>query len=340
MKNGYIIKNIRRALMKQLVFPALLLIAALTILLKTPRDNFFNPRPLTYKSGFEDFYNRELPYVTVTASDLKYSGLDYVADGYIQGHYYYTLTDGRCQLYILAREAGTQPAAEPDTKKLWGRLVKLNDRAYQTLLKDMAANLNWTAASLAKISAPYAVTTVPYPVYFNILYFAVLYGCILISLLDILYSLLYIAQPLRSPTFRYLGTFGEIRTLLPKVEMEIKHVSMAQAGNIYLTPSYIVNVDAVRSIILPLKSVTWIYYHRYKKHLPFMPFKVTYTLHIAAEDGRTYAFTKKRQEDLDYIIEIIRQRKSDVLLGYSGENRNLAKRKKEAHIRLPLSVKR
>lgn len=329
MKNSFIIKNIRRALIKQLVFPLLLLIAALTVLIKTPNDNFFHPRPLNSKSDFEAFYNRDLPHVTVTVPELMYSGFDYTADGHIQGHYYYTLIDGRCQLYILAKEAGIDPAAIANPVKLKGRLVALSEEEYHTVITGMSDRLNWSSSSLEKLSAPYAVTTVPYPVYFDLLYFTVFYGCLLISVLDILYSLLYIAVPLRSPTFRYLCTFGEIRTLLSKVEIEMKHVSVAKAGSIYLTPNYIVNLDAVRSIILPLKSILWIYYHGDQKRTPFTGLKRSFTLQLVAEDGRTYHFTKKKQEDLDYILDALKQRKPDVLLGCTEANRDFIKRKKQ-----------
>lgn len=322
MKNSFIIKNIRRALLKQLIFPVLLLLVSLTVFFKTPKDNILNPRPLNYKSSFENFYNRNLPHVTVSVSDLRYSGLDYVVDGHIQGHYYYTLIDDRCQFYVLAREVGTPPAAVRNQMNLRGRLIEFDDVEYNGILEDMAGHLNWTVPSLREISSPYAVSTVPYPVYLNFVFFAVLYGCLLLSVLDILYSAIYIMEPLRSPTFRYLGTFGEIRTLLPKVEMEMKHISMAKAGNIYLTPNYIVNVDTVRSIILPLKSVSRIYYHSRISRLPFMRINFTYTLHIVAQDGRTYDFTKKKKEDLDCILEKMKERKPEVLLGYSKRRVN------------------
>lgn len=322
MKNSFIIKNIRRALLKQLIFPVLLLLVSLTVFLKTPKDNIFNPRPLNFKSSFENFYNRDLPHVTVSVPNLRYSGLDYVVDGHIQGHYYYTLIDGRCQFYVLAKEAGTPPAAVRSQMNLRGRLIELDDIEYKAILKDMAERLDWTVPSLGEISSPYAISTVPYPVYLNILFFTVLYGCLLLSALDILYSAIYIMEPLRSPTFRYLGTFGEIRTLLPKVEMEMKHISMAKAGNIYLTPNYIVNVDTVRSLILPLNSVSWVYYRSHIRRFPFTRILLTYTLHIVAEDGRTYDFTKKKKEDLDCILEKMKEKKLEVLLGYSKRRAN------------------
>lgn len=329
MKNSFIVKNIRKALLRQLVFPILLFIAAMAALIKIPRTNFLFPRPLNSKSHYENFYNRDLPYVSVTASDLHYTGCNYVVNGRTEGYYYYTLDGGFCQFYLLdGSDLSDSRDGTVSYLTLKGRLIEMKESEYTSLLIEMADDLNWTVSSLKEITAPYAVSTLPYPVYLTVLFHLLAYGCIFLSLSDIICSLYYIWEPHRSPTFRYLGTFGEVRTLLPKVEIEMKHVSIAKAGNIYLTPSYIVNVDTVRSLILPLESVVWVYYHSRMLPLPGFArfhFRISYTLHIVADDGRTYDFTGKNKEDLDYIISSLEKRDTGILLGYSDVNRRLAK---------------
>ena len=329
MKNSFIIKNIRRALLKQLIFPVLLLIASLAALIKIPRTNFLSPRPLNSKSHYENFYNPALPYVTVSVSGLHYTGCNYVVSGRTEGYYYYTLTDGFCQFYLLDNRDVSRPDAEElPTLSLSGRLVEMTDSEYEAILYEMAEGLDWTVPSLRKMTAPYAVSTLPYPVYLTVLFHLLAYGCLFLSLTDIICSLYYIWEPHRSPAFRYLGSFGEIRTLLPKVEIEMKHISIAKADNIYLTPGYIVNMDTVRSLILPLKSVVWVYYHSRRLSLPGLSrfhFRMSCTLHIMADDGRTYDFTGKKKDDLDYIISSLEERDTGILLGYSEENRRLAR---------------
>lgn len=329
MKNSFIVRNIRKALLKQLVFPILLFAAALTALAKIPKTNFLSPRPLNYKSHYENFYNRELPYVSVTVPDLYYTGCNYIVSGHIEGYYYYTLTDGFCQFYLLDNSyVPEQTGGDVSSISLKGRLLEMDNNEYQTLLREIAGELDWTVSSLQKMTAPYVVSALPSPVWLTILFHILAYGCLFLSLTDIICSLYYIWEPGHSPTFRYLGCFGEIRTLLPKVEIEMKHVSIAKAGNIYLTPSYIVNVDTVRSLILPLESVIWIYYHSRMFSFPGLSrfhFRMSCTLHILTDDGKTYDFTGKKKEALDYIITSLEQRDTDILLGYSDENRRHAK---------------
>lgn len=359
MKNSFIIDNIRKALLRQLVFPLLLLIAALAVYIKYPKDNFLNPRPLNSKSRYENFYNKNLPHVAVDRPKLYYSGFDYVVNGRVCGHYYYSLIDGYCQFYVLGRESVSLENAAPGLESasfdstdaapsledaasgsrdtvLRGRLVELDPAEYETLMKAMAPEMGWSADSLREISSPYAVSTLPEPYYLNLLFYLLLYGCLLVSGVDLLSSLAYLIWPASSPAFRYLRTFGEVRTLLPKVEMEIRHGTMAQAGSICLTPNYIVNLDTERTLILPLQSVVWIYCHSGLRRFPGLKMKLNYTLHIVARDGRTYDFANQKNKELESILTIIRERRPEILAGYTEENKAGAR----LAIRRPLKNRR
>lgn len=327
MKNSFIIKNIRISLLKQLIFPVLLLLVSLAVFIKTPKSNYFNPRPLNYKSRYENFYNRDLPHVVTTVADLHYSGLDYTVNSRIKGHYYYTLTDGFCQFYVLPCQSRSTVTTEYKSLKLKGRLIRLDDIEYHSIIKNLSKTLGWTGTSLKKISSAYAVSTLPEPIYFNLLFYAVLYGCLIISILDILCSVIYIIEPSRSPTFRYLGSFGELRTLLPKVEIELKHIGIEPSGNIYLTPNYIVNIDTVKSLILPLDSVIWVYYHGDMLQLLGRHLRLNYTLHVLTADGRAFDFTKKKKEDLNVILAALEEHRPEILLRYSEKNKALAKKR-------------
>ncbi|MEG2451857.1 MAG: hypothetical protein RSA77_03065 [Clostridium sp.] len=176
----------KKILLKQLIFPILLLILSLAMIAATPKSNFLSPRPLNYKSSFEDFYNQELPHVTLSVPGLKYSGFDYMVDKQVRGYYYYTLINDCCQFYVLSEKTKSMIGDASESIDLRGRLIKLDTIEYETLIKDMATRLNWSAASLKHVTSPYAISTISYPLYFDFLFFGVLYGCVLISCIDIL----------------------------------------------------------------------------------------------------------------------------------------------------------
>ena len=143
--------------------------------------------------------------------------------------------------------------------------------------------------------------------------------CAVIAMSDICASLLYIAFPLRSPTFKHLRKYGEVQTLLPKVEMEIRHTRMAKAGSIFLTQSYLINLDTVRTMILPLESVVRVYQHghiRWFLGLVGKRLRISYSLYVLTDDGTTYEFGKKKREELEHILKILERKYGGIEVGY------------------------
>ena len=172
-----------------LLAPIGLFLLSLALLLQLPRENYFFPRPLNYRSHYENFYNHDLPYVSVTVPELSYTGLDYHINGETSGNYYYTLYDGFCQFYLL--EGDDSHPAEPvlEDVSLKGRLIQLEEEEYHQLLTLMAEELSWSYASLKERTAPYAVSTRPHPIVFRWVEQMVLCGCLLFSLGDVLHIL-------------------------------------------------------------------------------------------------------------------------------------------------------
>ena len=127
--------------------PVLVVAAALLALQLSPRENVFHQRPLNYKSHYENFYNRFLPCVRVTASNLQYTGLNRTVGGAVKGYYYYTLVDGFCQFYLLGAEAGTLPAPKGATQRPTGGHAGLfcSSRRFTTRWRSVANSnsSNW-----------------------------------------------------------------------------------------------------------------------------------------------------------------------------------------------------
>lgn len=302
MKNHFIIKGVRNALLMQLLFPVLLLAVFTTILLRTPTDNFYNPRPLNYKSRYENFYNEALPHVTVTVPSLEYSGLDYVVNGRVRGRYYYTLVNDFCQFYLLSADIGQSPELGLEKFTLKGRLVKLGNIEYEALLKNMASQLNWTAKSLDSISSSYVVSTIPYPFYLNYLYYITLYGGIMIALADIIYLVVNLIKPLGSPALRYLGLPALGKKNVLRIESQLKCAFPGKSKDLFLVPGYFVSTNLSNTMVLPLNIISQIYY-KYRKHLiTGLFFPASYVLCVTIIGGKTYEFPNYKEEHIRSIL--------------------------------------
>ena len=175
--------------------PILLLAAALYALCCLPRDNYISPRPLNSKSHYEDFYNPELPCVSVFVPSMAYTGCDARNGIRLQGRYYYTLEDGFCQFYLLDEAGGESASPIRESLQLDGRLLKLTEEEYEALLTSLAEELNWTTDSLRRMTAPYVVSTLRYPYYRNLLLRLVAWGSCLYALAGILCCLYYLLWP-------------------------------------------------------------------------------------------------------------------------------------------------
>ena len=87
--------NVKKLLLKRLVLPILLLLICAAIFLSLPVHNYLSPRPLNQTDHMEDVYDKNAPYITLTADTLYYTGFDYQHNGKLKGHYYYTLSQKR-----------------------------------------------------------------------------------------------------------------------------------------------------------------------------------------------------------------------------------------------------
>ena len=178
-------QNPRGDLLRRLILPVLVFILSAVSLIQLPRENYFSPRPLNSKSRYENFYNRDLPCVTVTVPELSYTGCRYLAGGRVRGYYYYTLVDGLCQFYLLDEKTGDPSVPLRENITLTGRLVRMDEEEYRSLTEYMAEALGWLPGSLREVSSPYAVSLLPRPAAFMLLLRLFSLGCLLLSLADI-----------------------------------------------------------------------------------------------------------------------------------------------------------
>lgn len=257
MKNSFIISEIRSGLLRRLILPVLIVAAALLALHFSPRENVFQQRPLNYKSHYENFYNRFLPCVHVTAEDLHYTGLDYTAGQRVEGHYYYTLVDGFCQFYLLGDEAGSPPVPRLPSLDIHGRLIELEGGQYEAVVNTMADALGWRPEALEKMTAPYAVSSLPYPFYLNLAGRLALNLCLLYGLAELFCSLALLIFPMASPAFCYLGGPEDIKEKILEAESGLHAAAPLKAGKCFLTGSYFLYLDGAKTRLLPLEGIAW-----------------------------------------------------------------------------------
>lgn len=172
-------------LLRRLILPVLLIAVSLGIFSLLPVHNYLSPRTLSQEDRFEQVYDRNEPYVTVTADKLWYTGLDYQHNGKVKGHYYYRISENRCQFYLLKSQTGKTPSETVEQVSLKGVLIPFDGSLYHSLTKHMAQIASWTQNGVESISSPYLLSTIPHYKMHQLVLMIALGFCILMSSLDI-----------------------------------------------------------------------------------------------------------------------------------------------------------
>ena len=123
----------------------------------------------------------------MNAPSLYYTGCAAYDGKKETGYYYYSLENGTCHSICSIRLPAIQEPPERKALSLNGRLIRLNEDTYESLLQTMADSLSWTVSSLRNMTSPYIISALPYPALTHEV-FHLLAGCaFLIALVDLIW---------------------------------------------------------------------------------------------------------------------------------------------------------
>ena len=312
----HILSYLRRSLARKLWQPFLFLSVSFFVLYSINAWQLLFPVQIPAGESYRPYF-RNSSYVTVTVSDLYYSGYDYYLDDQLCGHYYYTLSDNRMQVYLLRARMGTEAVSVYPTHTFTGLLTK-NDSAVSMLILNLAQELDWTAEELADITDPYMVDEVSCYSTGTLFLLAAAFLCMLIGILLLLRDLLYLCFPKLSPGFIRLYHYGDPDRLLAQVEQQLADSCIIRTNDMALTPGYLVEFSGSTSAIVPMSAVLWAFHFGTLRGR-----RMSYTLHLVMESGDRYSFRNKKKEDLDTIMEQLTEHFPNFFIGYSEEHRQL-----------------
>ena len=111
----------------------------------------FSPTDLHADENVDTLYEQGKRYVSCTAPALYYTGYDYTSHGKVQAHYYYSLNEDNCTIYLIANDF-IQDASVPLTLTdvAFHAVLRRNDKNLKPLLEYMAADLGWNYSGLSK----------------------------------------------------------------------------------------------------------------------------------------------------------------------------------------------
>lgn len=318
-----ILRIIRTCQLRSLFFPVILLLTALWLSFLLPWPAFLFPKTLNPLLPI-DASPQKNAFYQVMPNLLYYTGCDAQADGQVNGHYYYSMTADRCQIFLLPRQKnGPAPCLEQISLK--GKLKEQQELLYQ-ITDSMAKELSWSQRRILELTSPYILDAISDSGLLNRTLYLLLPACIFFSSAGILRLLFYAFFPRLYPPLRRIQRETGDPYILTALEQELKKCPAEQIPFLYLTEHYLINLADGNFLFQPLENICWIYTHTYFSGLPRQRRRGKFYFAWWNRSGKHFEIPLPPDNSGEAMMEIIKARYPDVLIHYSQQNKRSAEK--------------
>ena len=250
--------NIRISLAHHMIIPAIFLVILIILLSQIPVFNCLFPAAVSSSEDMSALYHNSR-YINCRADSLHYAGYDYMIGGRVKGHYYYSLEDGKCTIYVLSCKYIQQYGEFPSTINDASFRVELviNDSNLHDLLSLMAGDMNWSYNGLSSVTSTVVVNELRYsPVPVAILGIFLVFALIF-TLVHIVTIIIGLINPYH--TAIYNNTLGRNSTVHIKQACRELMTDYKKTGGFYVTANYVIYANAPVSAIIPIDRISAFY---------------------------------------------------------------------------------
>lgn len=320
MDSRAFIHNIRQATGFHIVMPIIFFILLIIMILQVPILNCIFPAFYSSEQDIAQIYPDNV-YVECHADTLYYTGYDYMSGGRIRGHYYYSLVDGRCTIYILSKQlinkmkTGDFPAILHDVT-FRAELVT-DSKTLKDILTLMAGDMNWSYEGLNSHSSSIIISEPGYSPVSVTLLAVFLVSAFIFTLAHIVSLILGIIFPMRNSLFS--------STLKSKKGNNIADVckempsSTEIATDFYLTERYFAYTSPRAMTIVPIDDIDRLYHYNTIHGLP-MRRRMSTSMTIVLKSRKKCRYRHIPADDADNIVNELLRRNPDIKIGLSPEN--------------------
>lgn len=325
MKNqNSIFQYIRRSQLKRLPYSLFLLSISSLFLFLLFSNGPFSSVPVSSSSLITEEAVQNTPYISITASDLYYSGDDYMVNGRLKGHFYYSLESGTCQYYIL-KPTKNGAANFINQLTIDGKILESEELSLQ-LRTNMASRLNLSPEQLAPVISPVLISQPDFFSFRIFILLLLLLFSLTLSMISSIWILVCFLFPTCTKAYRDLKHYGSPKKILANVENELEKDCIIQTETMTLTKHYLIELSDHLNAIVPLKTIIWAYkIGSIQRRFPTFRKNMRYTLHLVTIDGRRYSFQNKKREEVIFIQEEMSRRYPNFFFGYSPEHEEMVR---------------
>lgn len=280
---------------------------------------FFPPR-IASDVTLESLAKEKVQYVNTTLHNLYFTGYTRTFWGNTTGYYYYTVANQECYFVLLTPDSCEEGLPSIKELTVSAKLIRGGD-TFTLLLNNVAKDLNWTAGGIKGKVSPYHLSESDFNPIGNTLlfYFMAITG--LYALLSVICSVIFIKNPILSPTCQDLKLFGDPKELLAMAEEELATLPQLATEDIFITEHFFIFTSIYGNAVIPIDEIIWIYKYSTLNKFLWHHFSISYTLHITANKRLYLQCPKNIKSDIDGIMDYLAEANHDILVGFSEKNR-------------------
>ncbi len=326
----HISRHIQKVYCRRLGFPVLYLAFLAVLWMALPLYEILFPLPLDNSDDLNAYKNQHSSYVEANFSELYFTGYTNTSFGQTTGYYYYTLADGLsaqedgreapCIIILLSPSTCEEGLPFMESVHIRGRVLAGNP-AFQTVLENLAKDLNWTKQGISEKVSNCFVSEPAFLLHPSIALLALYFSTGIYALLCTALNILYLRFPVLAPPCRQLRRYGKPRELLAQAETELATLPQLATEDMFITEHYFIVLANYGAAIIPIQEMVWIYKHSTLHKILWHHFSISYTLHVTAKKHLYFQCPKNMKSDIDGIMDYLAEANHDILVGFSEENR-------------------
>ncbi len=270
MKREIFFRHIRTALGIHTLIPVTFVIVLIIITSQVPILNCFFPAQYTPSDNLSTM-GTKVQYIDCSADILYYTGYDYMVANKIKGHYYYSLVEDQCTIYLLSSDYlsayGANTPATINNVSFKAKLLA-DEKLLQDLLTLMAGDLNWTYNGIAGHTSTWIVSQYHYTIYPVIALSVLLCTAYLFALTHFVILLASMVNPYHARIVFTTLRPSKQHTIQAVCEELESDAAMRFDEYLYLTKNYLICPVPYDIHIIPIQDITQIYYYTTLHGLP------------------------------------------------------------------------
>lgn len=207
-----------------------------------------------YEANIGQLYLDNTTNVEVTVTDLYYTGFDYYVDGEIKGAYYYSTVTDKMTLYLINTK---EPLSYIEKTVVKGKIIRDNIST-EHIINRLATENDMEAELIKGYCFDYIISEPDYPHSYIIMLYVFFLMPIMVCSLILVYTVVIWYNPSIHTQSKQLAEYGDIKTIIEELNVQLKNHLLFKKNNIYITKDYMIVNYFIRTDVIKLDFVKYL----------------------------------------------------------------------------------